>query len=53
MAKCPHCEQHVDLDNVQREVEGSIKKEILYSCPYCQKVLGCGFFFGGLLTGRP
>jgi len=35
------------------EVEGMVKKEIMYSCPYCESILGSGFFFGGLLTNRP
>jgi len=61
-----HAEQVVTLDDtrrdssdlataesVHREVEGLIKKEIMYSCPHCGSILGFGFFFGGLLTGRP
>jgi hypothetical protein len=66
MAKCPYCKQVVTLDKTRREsseisipetvakeVSGFIKKEIMYSCPHCDSVLGFGFFFGGLLTGRP
>jgi hypothetical protein len=64
MAKCPYCKQAVDLsetkrqsadvtDEVHREVKGAIKKEVMYSCPHCDCILGFGFFFGGLLTGRP
>jgi hypothetical protein len=64
MAKCPHCKEPVTLDartsspsdrgnEVVREVKGFLKKEILYSCPHCQCVLGFGSFFGGLITGRP
>jgi hypothetical protein len=30
-----------------------VKKEVMYSCPHCDAVLGFGFFIGGLLTGRP
>ena len=66
MPKCPYCKQVVTLDKtrgesadisvpkgVKREVCGWIKKEIMYSCPHCDSILGFGFFFGGLLTGRP
>jgi uncharacterized protein with PIN domain len=64
MAKCPHCKQTVTLEKtkkesaesvetVQKEVKGWIKKEIMYSCPHCDCVLGFGFFFGGLATDRP
>jgi len=59
MAKCPHCEKPVTLgakrgeQEVRKEVRGAIKKEIMYSCPHCDKVLGFGFFLGGVLTGRP
>jgi hypothetical protein len=38
---------------VHKEVEGIIKKEIMYSCPHCDSILGFGFFLGGLLTERP
>jgi hypothetical protein len=38
---------------VNREVKGRLKKEVMYSCPHCNAILGFGFFFGGLLTGRP
>ncbi|HKW02410.1 MAG TPA: hypothetical protein VJN96_21480 [Vicinamibacterales bacterium] len=64
MAKCPYCKQTVDLsetkrqsaevtDEVHRDVKGVVKKEVMYSCPHCDCILGFGFFFGGLLTGRP
>ena len=61
MAKCPHCKKEVTLGSarkdesgkVQKEVEGMIKKEVMYSCPHCDSVLGFAFFFGGLGTGRP
>jgi len=61
MARCPHCDQPVSLkppgeqgkDEVRREVKGFIKKEVLYSCPRCDRVLGFSYFFGGLYTGRP
>jgi hypothetical protein len=66
MAKCPYCKQVVTLEKTNREtqdisepqevrkdVTGAVKKEIMYSCPHCDSVLGFGFFFGGLLTGRP
>ena len=58
MAKCPYCEKTVTLkkgeqNQVRREIEGAIKKEVMYSCPHCEKVIGVGFFIGGWLTGRP
>ena len=62
MAKCPYCKKPVNLDpkkesadsrTVRKEVLGSVKKEIMYSCPHCESVLGFGFYLGGLLTGRP
>ena len=61
MAKCPHCEKPVVLkasgmdkmNEVCKEVKGFLKKEIMYSCPHCGCVLGFGFYFGGLATGRP
>jgi hypothetical protein len=64
MPKCPYCKQQLTLEDtrrdsmpaveeVHREVEGVVKKEIMYSCPHCDSVLGFGFFIGGLLTGRP
>jgi hypothetical protein len=62
----PLCKQVVTLDKthresadvqipetVGREVAGLVKKEIMYSCPHCDSILGFGFFFGGLLTHRP
>ncbi len=64
VAKCPYCKTVVALaetktetasvrEQVHKEVEGILKKEIMYSCPHCDSVLGFGFYFGGLLTGRP
>jgi uncharacterized protein with PIN domain len=66
MPKCPYCKQVVTLEKtlresadvsvpegVEREISGFIKKEIMYSCPHCDSILGFGFFFGGLLTNRP
>ena len=64
MAKCPYCKQSVTLEKtrrdsmdhreeVQKDVAGVVKKEIMYSCPHCESILGFGFFLGGLLTGRP
>ena len=61
MATCPHCNENVTLestqkdkrDEVQKEVDGLIKKEVMYSCPHCDRVLGFAFFIGGLATGRP
>jgi len=63
MALCPHCKKHVSLDlahrdsmdsqEVHKELVGFIKKEIMYSCPHCESILGFGFFIGGLATGRP
>ena len=61
MAKCPHCKAEVTLNSTRRdersevnkEVEGSVKKEVMYSCPHCDAVLGFAFYFGGLFTGRP
>jgi uncharacterized protein with PIN domain len=66
MPKCPYCKQVVTLEKtrresvevsvpeeVEREVTGFVKKEIMYSCPHCDSILGFGFFIGGLLTHRP
>jgi len=63
MALCPYCKTHVSLEKTRREsmdsgevhkdVVGVIKKEIMYSCPHCESILGFGFFLGGLATGRP
>jgi hypothetical protein len=61
MASCPHCEKPVVLNasepdksnEVCKEIKGTIKKEVMYSCPHCGKILGFGFFFGGFATGRP
>lgn len=49
-------ESQESLESVQeihKDVSGVVKKEIMYSCPHCDSILGFGFFFGGLLTGRP
>ena len=61
MAKCPYCDKPVQLstnggnpnNEVRKEVEGSVKKEVMYICPHCDRVLGFGFFPGGWATGRP
>jgi hypothetical protein len=64
MAKCPQCKETVTLertrkevanasDDVHKDVVGMVKKEVMYSCPHCDVVLGFGFYIGGLLTGRP
>ncbi len=59
MAICPHCEKEITLfsedksNEVQKEVLGVIKKEVMYSCPHCDKALGFALFLGGLATGRP
>ena len=61
MAKCPYCEGEVTLESAQRqgveevdkEVHGILKKEVMYSCPHCDKVLGFAFFVGGMVTSRP
>ena len=61
MPKCPYCEKEVTLDSakkdsreeVHKEIEGRVKKEVMYSCPHCDKILGFAFFFGGLLLNRP
>ncbi len=59
MAVCPHCKKEVTLlsentnNGVQKEVVGTLKKEVMYACPHCNSVLGFAFFIGGLLLGRP
>jgi uncharacterized protein with PIN domain len=62
MPKCPYCKEPITLkslqrdtqdDEVDREVYGTVKKEVMYSCPHCGSVLGFGSFVGGLFTGRP
>jgi hypothetical protein len=40
-------------EEVHKEVVGFIKKEIMYSCPHCDAVLGFSFFPGGFAAGRP
>ena len=57
MAKCPYCKQSLTLEEtsrtsmdhpeeVHKDVKGFVKKEIMYSCPHCESVLGFGFFLG-------
>jgi hypothetical protein len=41
------------IQEIHKDVSGLVKKEIMYSCPHCDSILGFGFFFGGLITGRP
>jgi hypothetical protein len=53
VAKCSHCKEDVCLDTLEKETKGTVKKEVMYSCPHCHSVLGIAFFVGGLLTGRP
>ena len=61
MAKCPYCKEKVTLssamkdekDEPHKEIEGMIKKEVMYVCPHCDCVLGFAFFLGGMATGRP
>lgn len=61
MARCPHCQQPVRLQDtrkddsmeVHKETEGFVKKEVMYSCPHCDCILGFAFFMGGIATGRP
>ena len=61
MALCPHCNKKVTLesatkeknDEVHKEIDGLIKKEVMYSCPHCDKILGFAFFLGGNLNNRP
>ena len=65
MPKCPHCKESITVKSVQRhqdsdeseevnrEVYGTFTKEVMYSCPHCDCVLGFSFFIGGALTGRP
>lgn len=61
MAICPFCEKPVALKTdrdakhceVRKEVKGAAKKEVMYSCPHCNRVLGFAFFMGGWATGRP
>ena len=61
MAECPYCNKPVVLDGqgeekkneILRYKKGLLKKELMYACPHCQKILGFSTYFGGLLTGRP
>lgn len=48
-----HDPSQTEPETLHKEVSGAIKKEVMYSCPHCDCVLGFGFFFGGLLTHRP
>ncbi len=53
MAVCLHCEKTVTMestrkdssDEVQKEVEVMVKKEVMHSCPQCDEVLGFAFSF--------
>ena len=40
-------------NEVNKEIEGGIKKEVMYSCPHCDAILGFAYYLGGLFTGRP
>ena len=42
MSKCPHCKFEIALKDVNREIIGAgfLKQEIMYSCPYCDTVIG-------------
>ena len=51
MAKCPYCGNGVVLKaetvadaalEVRKEMVGLIRKEVMYSCPHCDAVLGFG-----------
>ena len=62
MARCPYCKAPVTIDStdkdehteVQKDVKGLIKKEVMYSCPHCECVLGFAYFVGGgFLNDRP
>jgi hypothetical protein len=63
MTKCPYCKKAVTLGErsagtegsrkVVKEAVGAVKKEVMYSCPHCECILGFAFFLGGVLTGRP
>jgi uncharacterized protein with PIN domain len=55
MAKCPYCKQAITLEKTKREsaepvetihkdMKGFIQKEIMYSCPHCESVLGFGCY---------
>ena len=61
MAKCPYCHMEVALNSnatseqtrIKKETDGVIKKEVMYSCPHCESILGFAFFLGGMFTPRP
>ncbi len=65
MSKCPYCRKPVTLKKTRRdtgdlpaevhkEVAGKVNgKQIMYSCPHCEYVLGFGFFIGGIGERRP
>ena len=39
---------------VLKEAAGKVNgKQIMYSCPHCECVLGFGFFVGGIGESRP
>jgi len=42
LAICPYCKQEVSLHDVNKESGrvGFFKKEIMYSCPHCENILG-------------
>jgi hypothetical protein len=45
------CDRAVE---VLKEAAGKVNgKQIMYSCPHCECVLGFGFFVGGIGEGRP
>jgi len=65
MSKCPYCKKPVILKKtrkdardyppeVLKEAAGKVNgKQIMYSCPHCECVLGFGFFVGGIGEGKP
>ena len=65
MSKCPYCKKPVILKKtrkdardypleVLKEAAGKVNgKQIMYSCPHCECVLGFGFFVGGISESRP
>jgi pyruvate-formate lyase-activating enzyme len=65
MSKCPYCKKPVILKKTRRdardyppevlkEAAGKVNgKQIMYSCPHCECVLGFGFFVGGIGESKP
>ncbi|MBM4102525.1 MAG: hypothetical protein FJ263_00540 [Planctomycetes bacterium] len=58
MGKCPHCEKDVTLkyaggeaQEILRQVQGLMKKEVMYVCPHCRHILGFGRI-SWFLTGQ-